>query len=178
MTQLVLYIAAGLLLLGAAALLLRFPGTERPVPGGQHADAAEFFPIHCRFFPQVQHAFSPEDSEYMASHASPAVRKRWERSRKKAGRMYLAGLREDFSRLNRLSRLLSLYSPRVRARQEAELLWLNLRFQLLYGLVSFRILMGRSAADDLKQIATLIGGLGSRLEHAALADPHSGAVTP
>ena len=79
------------------------------------------------------------------------------------------GLREDFARLNRLARLLSRYSPQVKARQEAELLWLDLRFQFLYEMVVLRILLGRPASEDLGRMASLIGSLGSRLEQAALS---------
>jgi hypothetical protein len=93
--------------------------------------------------------------------------------------MYLAGLRDDFSRLNRLARVLARHSPQVRAGQEVELLRLNLRFQFLYGIVLLRFLLGRPAANRLEQMAALIGSLGSRLEQAALAPQmSSGAVTP
>ena len=122
---------------------------------------------------------SPQTIRSISRRVPLPVRKKWERTRRKAGRMYLAGLREDFARLNRLSRLIALHAPRVRARREAELLWLNLRFQVLYGLVSFRMMLGQSAAEDLRHIASLIGGLGSRLEQAALAmESPAGALNP
>jgi hypothetical protein len=179
MTLWILYILAGLLLVGATAFLLLFPGANRAGARDRPADPAEFFPVHCRFFPQVRQSLSREDAAFMGARASPAVRKRWERRRRCVGRMYLAGLREDFSRLNRLSRLLALHSPRVRARQEAELLWLNLRFQLLYGMVLSQILLGQSAAENVGHIASLIGGLGGRLEQAALTlGARAGTVTP
>jgi hypothetical protein len=179
MTQLAFYLVAVLLLLGASALLLRQPRAGRAAARSRSADPAEFFPVHCRFFPQVRQTLSSEDSLYLAERASPAVRRQWMRSRRRAGRMYLMALREDFARLNRLARVLSRYSPQVKARQEFELLWLNLRFQLLYGMVVFRILLGRPAAEDLGRMASLIGGLGSRLEQAALTlHLPDGAVTP
>jgi hypothetical protein len=178
MTQWILYVVLGLFLAGAAALLLR-PRAERTTGYTRQAGPAEFFPIHCRFFPQVRQAMSPEDAAYIASRASVSVRRHWEKCRRRAGRLYLSGLREDFARLNRLSRALALRAPRVRAHQEAELLWLNLRFQFLYGVVLFRILLGQPAAEELGHIASLIGGLGSRLEQAALAPQMpAGAVTP
>jgi hypothetical protein len=179
MTQWAVYILVGLLLVGAAAYLLRFPGANRAGARGRPADPGEFFPVHCRFFPQVRQSLSREDAVFMGARASPPVRKRWERCRRRVGRMYLAGLREDFSRLNRLSRLLALHSPRVRTRQEAELLWLNLRFQLLYGIVLSQILLGQPNAENLGHIASLVGGLGGRLEQAALTlSAPAGPVTP
>ncbi len=93
--------------------------------------------------------------------------------------MYLAGLRQDFAGLNRLARLLAVLSPKVKARQEGELLLLNLRFQILYGMVVFRILLGWPAAEDIGRMAAIIGGLGSRLEQASLAlDFPASAITP
>jgi hypothetical protein len=179
MTQFAFYLVAVLLLLGASALLLRPPREGRSAQGSRAAVPSEFFPVHCRYFPQVRQSLSSDDAAYLASRASSAVCRRWKKGRRRAGRMYLAGLREDFARLNRLARLLSRSSPQVRARQEGELLWLNLRFQLLYGMVVFRILLGRPAAEELGQMASLIGGLGSRLEQAALAlGLPAGAITP
>jgi hypothetical protein len=178
MNEWALYVVAGMLLLGAAALLLRRPASRTGVKGGVRDEPVEFFAIHCRYFPQVRHAFSPDDGEYLANRGSREVYKRWERSRRKAGRMYLAALREDFARLGRLSRALSLHSPQLKARREAEILWLDVRFQFLYGVVATRLLLGQSAADDLGNIASLIGAWGSRLEQAAMAlTPPASAVS-
>jgi hypothetical protein len=179
MTELLLYIVGVVLLLAATALLLRRPRAGVAGTGAPPLMAAEFFPVHCRYFPQVRHALSPEDSAYLARRGLPAVHRRWKKSQRRASRLYLAGLREDFSRLNRLARLLALYSPQVRARQELELAWLNLQFQLLYGIVVCRFLLGRPAVGSFGRMAALIGSLGSRLEQAALSlDVGSGALTP
>jgi len=170
MTQLAFYLVAVLLLFGASALLLlRQPREGRGAQRGRPAVPSEFFPVHCRYFPQVRLALSSDDAAYLAERASPPVRRRWNKCRRRAGRLYLMGLREDFARLNRLARLLSRYSPQVKARQEAELLWLDLRFQFLYEMVVLRILLGRPASEDLGRMASLIGSLGSRLEQAALS---------
>lgn len=179
MTEFVLYIVAVVLLLGVAALLLRRPRAGLALGNRPPALSPEFFPVHCRYFPQMRHAVSAEDSAYLAGRGSPAVYRRWKRSVRRATRLYLAALREDFSRLNRLARLLSLYSPQVRVRQEVELAGLNVRFQVLYGMVWCRCLLGRPAAGSFGRMASLIGTLGSRLEQAALAlDVGPGALTP
>jgi len=135
MPALVLYLVAAILLGGVIALLLR---PRHPAGAGEPctpASSAEFFPVHCRYFPQVRHALSREDAPYLTGRGSPVVYRRWRKAIRRAGCLYLAGLREDFSRLNRLARLLSLYSAQVRVGQEAELFRLNLYFQLLYGIV-------------------------------------------
>jgi len=179
MTELVFYIAAVVVLLGATTLILR---GLRAIPTGDRSrlpSTAEFFPVHCRYFPQMRHALSLDDAAWLAGRGSPAVYRPWKKAVRRAGRMYLVGMREDFARLNRLARLVSLYSPQVRARQEAELLRLNLRFQLLYRMVLLRFWLGRPALGLLGQMASLIGSFGSRLEQAALAlNLPPGAVTP
>jgi len=179
MTESVLYFLAVLLVLGASGLLLRRPRAGASPLSRTHASTLEFFPIHCRYFPQVRHALSSEDAPYLAAHTSPGVYRRWRKSIRRAGRSYLAALREDFSRLNRVARVVALYSSQVNFRQEVDLFRLNLRFQLLYGIVLSRFLLGLPAGDRLGQMASLIGSLGSRLEQAALApDISSGALTP
>lgn len=179
MTEFVLYIAAVVLLLAVAALLLRRPRVGLALENRPPALSPEFFPVHCRYFPQMRHAVSADDCVYLAGRGSPAVYRRWKKSVRRATRLYLAALREDFSRLNRLARLLSLYSPQVRLRQEVELAWRNVQFQMLYGLVWCRFLLGRPAVGSFGRMASLIGTLGSRLEQAALAlDVDPSALTP
>ena len=179
MNELILYVGAAALLAGGVLFLLRRSRSAAAAPAGRPESQAEFFPVHCRYFPQVRHALSSEDASYLASRGSPAVYRRWRKSIRRAGRMYLAGLREDFSRLNRLARQVALYSPQVRAGQEAALFRLNLRFELLYGIVVWRFLLGQSVDARLEQMASLIGTLGSRLERATLApEISSGAITP
>ena len=178
MNELILYLGAAALLAGGVLLLLRRSRPDVAAPAGRPDSQAEFFPVHCRYFPQVRHAFSAEDAPYLADRGSPAVYRRWRKAMRRAGRMYLRGLREDFSRLNLLAREVALHSPEVRGRQEAELLRLNLQFQVLYGIVLWRFLLGRPVGARLEQMAALIGNLGSRLEQAALApEISSGAAT-
>ena len=179
MTELIFYLAAVVVLLGATTLLLRGLGAIPHGDGGRPPAPAEFFPVHCRYFPQMRHALSLDDAAWLAGRGSPAIYRPWKKALRRAGRLYLAGLREDFARLNRLARLVSLYSPQVRARQEAELLRLNLRFQLLYQMVLLQFWLGRPAVGHLGQMASLIGSLGSRLQQTALAlNVSSSASTP
>jgi len=175
-TPLAIYSAAGLLLIVAVLLLLRHPGAARRTSRNARSDAADFFPVHYRYFAQARQAFSSENAAFVAGRASAGVRKEWERGCRKAARLYLGCLREDFERLSRLAREIALHAPQVKAAQEAEMFWLDVRFEILYAIVLLRITMGRSAADDVGHIASLIGGLGSRLEqHAVQAEASAGA---
>jgi hypothetical protein len=180
MTELLFYTVAGLLLLGAAAFLLlqRRSAPQGAPPASRYSESVEFFPIHCQFFAQMQHSLSADDDIFLSDRASPALRARWRATRRRAARMFLAGLREDFARLNRLAKTLARLSPKLAAGQEAELLWLNARFHMLCGFALVQITLGRPAATVLRELAALIGGLGSRLEQASLSlQPPSTAVT-
>jgi hypothetical protein len=179
MTQLILYIALAVLIAAAVVLLLRRPRAGSAARHARPLASLEFFPVHCRYFPQVRHALSCDDAPYLAGRGCPQVYRRWRKAMRRAGCLYLGGLREDFSRLNHLARRVSLYSSQVRIRQEAELFRLNFYFQLLCGMVWFRLMLGRPASDGLEQVVSLVGSLGRRLEQAALSPEFSsGAITP
>ncbi|HVN09818.1 MAG TPA: hypothetical protein VMV61_12640 [Patescibacteria group bacterium] len=174
-----LYIVFAAVLLGTAAALLRHPREEKARRGPRSEQAEEFFPIHSRYFPQVRRMLSPEDVTYMSDRASPALFRRWKQSLQHAGSLYLEGLREDFHRLNRLARVLALRSPKLRPKQELELAWLNLRFEMLYGIVRCRLWLGRPAEQYLAKMAGLIGSLGRQLEQTSLGlTVRPGALTP
>jgi len=180
MTGSVFYIVAVLLLLTATGLFLRRPRPAIPERGAPPSpQSPEFFPVHCRYFPQMRHALSREDSAYLARRASAAVYSRWRKSQRRAGRLYLVALREDFRRLSRLARLLSLYSAEMRARPEVQMAWLNFQFEFLYGMVLARFVLGLPAAGSFGRISAFVGSLGSRLEHAALSlETGPGALSP
>jgi len=179
MSEITLYIVFVVLLLGASALLLRRPGGSRTAGDTGAEERAEFFPVHSRYFPQARRVLSLEDTRYMAGRASPQLYRRWRKSLRHAALLYLEGLREDFRRLNRLARLLALHSPKVQPKEELELARLNLKFQVLYGIVWCRLWLGRPTDERLGEMAALIGRLGSRLENASVGlRPASGALTP
>jgi hypothetical protein len=179
MTELLFYVAAGLLMLGAAAALLRQPRAMPRATVSRSRESDEFFPVHCQFFPQMQQALSAENDAFLSSRASRALRARWRAARRRAARLFLAGLREDIARLNRLARTLARMSPKLTARQEAGLLWLNVRFQMVYGLALVQIALGRPAAAALRELAGLVAGFGGRLQQATLSFEHpSNAVNP
>jgi hypothetical protein len=179
MQEIVLYILVAVVVAIAVAYLLLRPGPAKTIGERLPVSPAEFFPVHCRYFPQVRHALSREDAPFLAGRCSPVVYRRWSMAVRHAGRLYLAGLHEDFARLNRLARFVSLYSPRVRGWQEMEILRLQLRFQLLYAIVWWRFALGWPAGERLEQMASLIGSLGRQLELATLPTGlSSGAITP
>jgi hypothetical protein len=165
MTELLLYATVVLLLAAAAKFFLSLPAESGP--GTQ--DRTAFFPVHCRYFPQMRQLFSREDAAFLAARSSPALLRRWKAERRHAARLYLKSLRDDFVALNRLARTLARHSARLDARQQAGVLWVNLRFQLLYQAAQAQIRLGLPAGAELQRIAWLVGNLGGQLEKAAFS---------
>jgi hypothetical protein len=179
MIPLILYAAFALLLLAAALRLLAPSGHEVARTLLPAEVPADYFPVHCRYFPQMRQLFSEEDAAFLATRGSPALRRRWKADRKRAARFYLRGLRQDFAGLNRLARALARYSAQLQAWQQAQVVWMNLRFQLLYRVALAHILLGLPAGEELQRVARMVGSLSGRLEKAGLhLASTSGALTP
>jgi hypothetical protein len=132
----------------------------------EHRQIEELFPLHCRYFPQMRQTLLGADEEFMRKRASATVRRRWRKERRRLALEFLAGLRDDFRRLNALAREVARLSPRLSERQEAELFWLGVRFQLLYALVRARIGLGWAALGGLTEIAGMVSSLAASIEAA------------
>ncbi|HUK54175.1 MAG TPA: hypothetical protein VL099_12870 [Candidatus Binatia bacterium] len=179
MIDLYLYGTLAVLLLVAAIRLLLHSGPGAAAQRARREDPSRFFPVHCRYFPQMRQLFSIEDADFLATRGSPALLQRWRADRKHAALLYLSSLREDFAGLNRLSRNLARHAANLEAKQQAQVIGLNLQFQLLYTLATAQILMGLPAGAELQRITRLVAGLGGRLEKVALAPyPSSGSLIP
>ena len=176
------YAAAGLAALAAILALLRQPSSvAHRRPSGTEREGEQFFPTHCRFFPQVQQALSTADETFLASRGSPLLVRKWQSARKQAVLAFLDALGEDFSRLDRLARTIARMAPEIDRQREAELFWLGVRFSLLSRLVRLRLRLGRTPREELKKLADLIGALGAEMDLAAGAlvrDPSPGRAAP
>ena len=176
MTELILYGTLGLLLLAVVTKLLL---SARAAPTTGRGEPVEFFPRHCRYFPQMRQVFSPEDASFLKERSSRPLLRRWKADRRSAARLYLQSLREDFSGLHRLWRTLARYSAQLEPRQQASVAWVSLRFQLLFLAAEVQILAGLPAGAELQRMAWLVGNMSGRLEKAALTlDSDSGTLTP
>jgi hypothetical protein len=123
-------------------------------------------PKHYRFFPQVRQALSEADIQYLRDAAPPHVVRRVVRERRGVARCFLSGLREDFSKLERLARMVAALSPVISREQETERLMLNLRFHVLYVLVWMHLATGRVPLRQIEQLTGLVGRLALRMEQA------------
>jgi hypothetical protein len=126
-------------------------------------------PRHYRYFPQVRQALSASDEQYLRRKAPPHVAQRVYRERRAVARKFLAGLREDFSSLERLARMVAALSPVVSRNQEIERLALGLKFRVLYAWVWLRLLTGRAPLGQIEDLTALVGRLATRMEQAMAA---------
>jgi hypothetical protein len=134
------------------------------------ADVNEDFPSpkHYRYFSQVRRALSAEDSTYLIESAPPQVAKQALRERRAVARGYLKGLREDFTDLARLGRVIASLSPEISRKQETQRLVLNLKFQLLYAVTLLRLTTGNLPIAELENLTAIVGRLSTRMHEAMM----------
>ncbi len=175
MTVLTIFVGLGLLLLlllvlVSVRLLARERADSRRAPEAAAALLSEaIFPIHCRHFPQVQQALSAADQQYLEQRASARIRRQARRERRKVAQQFVAGIKKDFLRLDRLGRTVASLSPGVSRKLEFERLRLVLRFWMLYALVRIQLVMGVSVVRELARLTELVGGLAAQTERAMAA---------
>ncbi len=96
-----------------------------------------------------------------------ASRRRARVERHHVTREYLAGLREDFVHVERLSRTLAALSPKVSRSLEWERVWLGLQFRSLYGLAWLRLQTGLNCRESLERLTNVVAYLASRADAVA-----------
>src|SRR5260370_28580947 len=102
----------------------------------------EWFPRHARYFVPIRRAISEDDVAYLSGKVGPASRRRARVERHHVTREYLAGLREDFVHVERLSRTLAALSPKVSPGREVERGSLGLQVRSLYRRAWLRLQTG------------------------------------
>jgi hypothetical protein len=136
----------------------------------------ELFPLHSRHFPQVRQALSQADAAFLRERASARIQRRVRAERREVAREFLHGLAQDFTRLDRLGRVVAAVSPVVSRQQEVERLRLGLRFRLLYGLAWLRLGMGGVSVPQLARLTQLVGSLAAQIEGAMAALEDAGMM--
>jgi hypothetical protein len=140
-------------------------------------------PKHFQYFPQIRQALSKDDDTYLREVAPPGLVRQVQRERRAVARRYLKGLREDFSNLEQLGRMIAALSPVVNRRQEAERFALSLNFQFLCALVWLHLSTGRVPVGQIESLTGIVGRLALRMEqamseiNALSAEPLSGKVS-
>jgi hypothetical protein len=138
-------------------------------------------PQHYRYFPQISRALSAEDAAFLQSRATAAVRRAALQARRTVALQFLAGLRDDYQKLDRLARVLASLAPSASQRREAERFWLAFRFALQWRVLWLEIWSGATPISELQKMAGFIGGLAAQMQTSInvlqeSADPTSVSV--
>jgi len=124
---------------------------------------------------EIERLSAELEEERTQNAASGGFRRGLTPARRQMLRKLLVGLKEDFSRLDRLMCTVAALAPEVEGRQETQRLWLWLRFRLHYGLARLSLTIGRFSQPELTSICGLFDRLATRtqvalenLEHSSL----------
>jgi hypothetical protein len=168
MNGLTFTIAPAIAILAILWFLLRPQSPPAKKISGPIGDFKAGYPIllHYRYFPQIRQALSEADDKYLGEAAPPQVARQARRERRAIARHFLRGLREDFSNLERLGRMIAAMSPVVNRRQETERFLLSLKFQFVWALVWLRLFTGKMPIDRIQYLTGVLGRLAARMEQA------------
>ncbi len=167
MNQLLLFIGTGLGLLALLLWLAVSRRSERHHLGEiPRIPLEDLVPRHTLYISQVRNALSESDLVYLKRHLSGRRLRKVLKERRLVAREFLAGLLDDFRRLERLAHNITSFSPKEGYRQELERVWLGLRFRVLYILVWVRLSLGPVPIAPFEGLAGLVGSLSERLESA------------
>jgi hypothetical protein len=173
MNETLTFVAIGL---GLLALLLWLPlgwsRQRREVTEAPGLKLEDLTPRHALYISHIQNALSAIDLDYLESRVSAKTLRRVRMERRRVARQFLAGLGDDYRRLDKLARVVAALSPKVEYKQEFGRLWLGLRFRALYVLVWVRLSLGPAPLAPFVHLAGIVGSLSARLEAAmnALAE--------
>lgn len=122
-------------------------------------------PLHTQHFPQLRQSLESADNRFVRQKANVALQRVWREERRQILKSFLAGLAEDFARLDRLARIVASLTPHFSRREELARIWLSLRFRLTYRVASIWISAGRlGSAWQLRYLTELVGNLSARAE--------------
>ena len=165
MTTAILFAVTALALVAALVWLLHRPSSWAGTAESEGSlELEDLFPLHCRHFRQIRQALSRADTEFLRGRASVRTLREWRSERRDVLRQFLAGLGQDFARLDRLARTVAALSPEVSREQEMERLWLSVRFLVIYRLVSLRLAAGFAPLPQVVRLTELVGSFAAQVE--------------
>jgi hypothetical protein len=168
------FVLAGVLVALFAWSLYR-PGKSTPVDlaawtgeGDSHG--------HSGHISQLRQSLSGEDAAFLESRGLVQFAEKLRAERRLVAARYVEALHGDFRSIFQLGRTLAALSPEVAGGQEAERLWLALRFECRYQVVRTMLRLHASPGLQLERLAELTGILSRKLD-AAMAELGERAVS-
>ncbi len=151
----------GLLKLGWTAL--------KPLPeetSGRCQDRMEdLLALHAQHFPQLRQALTKLDDDYVRRKASGEIERHLHEERWHVVESFLAGLAEDFGRLERLMRVVREMSPTEPWIQQCQQAGSRLQFRVNYRVASLAIHSPRRhSRNRLARLTELVGNLSEQVE--------------
>src|SRR5262249_43265513 len=150
-----------------AALLvwaLRAPKKREQAFGSAISLLDEMGRRHAIYLPLIHQALSPADVRFLASHGSAILARRVRKERRRVILAYLGALRDDFTRLLRFAKAVSVMAPEVATAQEAERAWLNAQFVLRYHTMRVFLHAGLLPQRGLDSLSHMVSELAVRME--------------
>jgi hypothetical protein len=153
--------AIGLLKLGWTAL--------KPLPeetGERRQDRMEdLLALHAQHFPQLRQALTKLDDDYLRRNACGEIEHHLHEERRHIVESFLAGLAEDFGRLERLMRAVREMSPTEPWIQQCQRAGSRFQFRVNYRLASLAIHSARlQSMNRLARLTELVGNLSEQVE--------------
>src|ERR1700729_4109015 len=153
--------AIGLLKLGWAAM--------KPLPEemeGRRQDRMEdLLALHALHFPQLRQGLAPLDDAYVRRQASGEIVRRLREDRRRIVESFLAGLAEDFGRLERLMRVVREMSPAEAWIHQVQRAIARFQFRVNYRIASLRLPSARpQSTNRLAPLTELVGNLSVQIE--------------
>ncbi len=141
----------------------------KPLPeetGGRRQDRMEdLLALHAQHFPQLRQALTTLDDDYVRRKASGEIKRHLHEERRHIVRSFLAGLAQDFGRLERLMRLVRELSPTEPWVQQCQRAGSRLQFRVNYRVASLAIHSARlQSTNRLARLAELVGNLSEQVE--------------
>jgi hypothetical protein len=153
--------AVGVLRLGWAAL--------KPLPeemGECRQDRMEdLLAVHAQHFPQLRQALAALDDDYVRRKASGEIERHLREERRRIVESFLAGLAEDFGRLERLTRVVREMLPPERFIHHFRRAGRRFQFRANYRIASLQIHSARpQSTNRLARLTELVGNLSEQVE--------------
>src|SRR5271156_7070377 len=151
--------AVGLFKLGWAAL--------KPLPEEMHAGRGarmeDLLALHAQHFPQLRQALATLDDAYVRRKASGEIERHLRAERRPIVESFLAGLAEDFGRLEHLMKEVQDFSPAGPWIHQIRRAVARFQFRVNYRLASLQIHSARpSATNRLGRLGAVGGELSGR----------------
>ncbi|GAC1663040.1 MAG: hypothetical protein NVS9B4_17390 [Candidatus Acidiferrum sp.] len=121
---------------------------------------------HVTHLSQIRQALAPTDFQFLSSIHMESLGHRLRKERHSIVLAYLPTLREDFARLLRLARAITILSPKVHTVEEWERLRMTVEFHCRYEIIRFSLKFGMAPTVLLSNLSETVSALSVRMETA------------